>query len=547
MNTMQPAVSMKSKSLPLFWILLLGLALAGSILLFSVTAQWGLGTNSDSSNYIAGARNILKGHGYRNYGSLSLITHWPPFYSFTLAVIGLLGIDPLDGTRLLHTVLYGFNILMIGLILKKITGSSLTAFFGSLFMLTALPMFEVHTRVCSEPWFIFFSFTAFYLLNQYLGGQSKTYFFGAAILTALACLDRYVGVTVIGTGVLSLFLLSRNKLAARFKESLLFLTISALPLGLWLLRNKLRANDLMSKSVNPPSFSFEYLQMAFNTFTTWLLPASVPSLLRHISLCLALAAAVVLVILIVSKEIKRGSDKIFTTDGSLRFVALLIVFMVCYSGLHIAHHVIMNASVSAGDRHFSPLFIAGLLVTLIFLDRFVKLSPNAPFKKIAVISLLLLMGFSYLLSAAQEFATFWKNGYGHTSRFWRASETMIKTKSLLKDEFIYTNNSSAVYLIVNAPARRLPSKINKKKYRHDEEAQINSPVLLSQLRKISERLLDKEGYVVFFSRRQQWYSLTQTELEKYLPITPVIKLKDGVIYKADPAREYEILHAKGIE
>ncbi len=541
------AETVKTKPFAFSFFLLLALALTGSILLFIVTASWGLGTNSDSANYIAGARNILTGHGYRNYGSLSLITHWPPFFSFTLAVIGLLGIDPLDGARILHSALYGVNILMIGLILRKLTGSLIAALFGAYFMLASMPMIEVHTRVCSEPWFIFFSFTAFYLLNQYLAGQSKKYLFSAAALTGLACLDRYVGVTVIGAGTLGLFLLSRKKLAARVKESLLFLAISALPLGLWLLRNKLLANELMSKSVNPPSLSFEYLQMAFGTFTTWLLPASVPSLVRHIGLFLTLVGAAILVVLIVSKEIKHGATKIITTDDSLRFVALLMVFMVCYAGLHIVHHVIMNASVSAGDRHFSPLFIAGLLIVLILLDRFVKLSPSAPFKKIAVISLLLLMSFSYLLSAAQEFATFWKNGYGHTSRFWRASQTMVKTKSLLKGEFIYTNNSSAVYLIVNAPARRLPSKINKKKHRYDDGTEIDSPDLLSQLQKIALRLLDKEGYVVFFSRRQQWYSLTQAELEKYLPITPVAKLKDGVIYKADPAREYDVLHAKGIE
>ncbi|HMV28877.1 MAG TPA: hypothetical protein PKE23_05795, partial [Anaerolineales bacterium] len=81
--------------------LILGLlALSGTFLILYATPQ-GMGLFDDSIAYIAGARSILAGQGYREawLASNQPVTHFPPGFSTVLALVGISGLDPLRGTR----------------------------------------------------------------------------------------------------------------------------------------------------------------------------------------------------------------------------------------------------------------------------------------------------------------------------------------------------------------------------------------------------------------------------------------------------------------
>src|SRR5512140_3077112 len=93
------------------------LALVGIALVLRATPE-GLGLSDDSIGYIAGARSMLAGHGYREawLASDQPVTHFPPAYSSVLAFVGLLGIDPLRGARLLNALLFGLNIARAGIL-----------------------------------------------------------------------------------------------------------------------------------------------------------------------------------------------------------------------------------------------------------------------------------------------------------------------------------------------------------------------------------------------------------------------------------------------
>ncbi|HXV28350.1 MAG TPA: hypothetical protein VD913_05220, partial [bacterium] len=426
-----------------FW-LQAGIAVTGGFLLYFCMGPWGIGTNSDSANYIAGARNILNGYGYRNFGSLSPITHWPPLYSFSLALIGLLGIDPLDGARLLQSILFGINILLIGIIIRKMTGALKMALLGAFLALASTPLLIVHTWACSEPWFLFFTFSGLYLLVQYLGGKPKSYLYYAAGLTALACLDRYAGAAVIAAGTLSILLLHNKDRWTRFKDCFVFGSISFIPLGLWLVRNELMAGNLMRKSVQIHPPSADYFLKAYDTFSTWVLPEQLPAAVRHVSLLFVIMFFCLLACSVISKELRTQPLKLFVRDDLLRFITALVIFMVCFAGMHIAHHVLMNASVSAADRHFSPLFVAGLLIALMFYGRFLKSSSGQPILQKTLVFSLFLFAFSYAFSSTQLMLDFYKDGYGHTSRFWRMSETINRIKALPQNALIYANNNAVI-------------------------------------------------------------------------------------------------------
>ena len=98
--------------------LTLGLLTVIGIFLVLRSTPEGLGLSDDSIAYIAGARSLLAGHGYREawLASNNLMTHFPPGFSSALAVIGLLGLDPLRGARFLNAILFGFSTALIGIL-----------------------------------------------------------------------------------------------------------------------------------------------------------------------------------------------------------------------------------------------------------------------------------------------------------------------------------------------------------------------------------------------------------------------------------------------
>ena len=101
------------------------LAVSGVWLLASSTPE-GLGINDDSIAYIAGARSILDGNGYREawLASNGPVTHFPPGYPAVLAFIGFItGLDPLRGARALNGLLFGLNIVLTGWVGWRMTGS----------------------------------------------------------------------------------------------------------------------------------------------------------------------------------------------------------------------------------------------------------------------------------------------------------------------------------------------------------------------------------------------------------------------------------------
>src|SRR5512138_2401152 len=89
--------------------LALGLiALLGMVLIIKTTPD-GLGLSDDSIAYIAGARSMLAGNGYREawLASNGPVTHFPPAFSSLLAFFGTFGIDPLRGVRWVNAFLFG--------------------------------------------------------------------------------------------------------------------------------------------------------------------------------------------------------------------------------------------------------------------------------------------------------------------------------------------------------------------------------------------------------------------------------------------------------
>ena len=83
-------------------LLTIGLLAVGGIWALAYSTPLGLGLNDDSIAYIAGARSIMNGNGYREawLASNGPVTHFPPGFPGVLAFIGL--VTNLDRTVYAH-------------------------------------------------------------------------------------------------------------------------------------------------------------------------------------------------------------------------------------------------------------------------------------------------------------------------------------------------------------------------------------------------------------------------------------------------------------
>src|SRR5512138_2425133 len=103
------------------------IALIGMVLILRATPN-GLGLSDDSIGYIAGARSMAAGRGYREayLASDGPVTHFPPAFPSVLAFFGFLGIDPLHAARFVNAFLFGLNAALLGILAWRMT-PSLTA------------------------------------------------------------------------------------------------------------------------------------------------------------------------------------------------------------------------------------------------------------------------------------------------------------------------------------------------------------------------------------------------------------------------------------
>src|SRR5262245_38410829 len=99
--------------------------LAGlAVVLLLFATRPGLGVGPDSTTYLDAARHLRQGEGLvvleGSHGTRPL-SHYPPLYPALLALAGTASADALAGARALHALLFGVNVLLVGLLIRRAT------------------------------------------------------------------------------------------------------------------------------------------------------------------------------------------------------------------------------------------------------------------------------------------------------------------------------------------------------------------------------------------------------------------------------------------
>lgn len=448
------------------FLILLGLAVLGTLLVLRATPE-GLGLSDDSIAYIAGARSMLAGEGYREawLASNQPVTHFPPGFSSVLAFLGLFGLDPLRGTRFLNALLFGLNAGLLGILAWRMSSSLIAGLVLSALFVASGEMLQVHTVAMSEPLFIFLSLLSFWMFDLYFERHHHPLwlilcgtFVGAAYLT------RYSGLALLGTFVVALLILHKNP-RRRLVRAGWFLA-AALPwiLG-WAVRNWLVAENATNRILAWHPVTAENIRIGLRVFSEFLIP--VEAWRREIFKQAGIIETLVVVILgavlvwvlhkawrLVSQPAPApGAER--TGNETMEVIPFTTaLYLFAYLASILASMTVFDAATKFRLRILVPVFVS-LLILLVYLGVWLWSRRRELVIALAVI----LLGFS-IQKQNITMENWAKSGLGYASFKWYDSQAMAFLRELPAGTRIYTNEAPAVYLYTGRGNYVLPDRID---------------------------------------------------------------------------------------
>ena len=446
--------------------LTLGLLTVIGIFLVLRSTPEGLGLSDDSIAYIAGARSLLAGHGYREAWLVSAkpITHFPPGFSSALALVGLFGLDPLRGARFLNALLFGFSTALTGILGWRMTKSLVAGLvLAALFVLNG-SLLQVYTTAMSEPLFIFLSLLAFWMFDLYFERDAHwLWLVLCGIFVGVAYLTRYAGLALLATFLVALFIL-HDTWRKRFVSAGIFLA-SVVPwiLG-WSLRNLLVAGNATNRELIWHPIMASNFDTTLSVISRFLVPVAdwQKQLNKMPWLFIALAVLILLVVLVwvsikawkyfrypLTPRSPLSQGEGVGVRETISFTTGLYIFG--YIASIIASMLLFDASTKFQLRILAPVF-ASLLILLVVLGVWLWRKR----REIAIVLALLVIGISIYnqIVTVQDLS---KGGQGFASFIWYDSKQMAYLRTLPRTTMIYTNETGAVYLYTERPTYSLPN------------------------------------------------------------------------------------------
>ena len=442
------------------------LVVIGILLVLRATPD-GLGLSDDSIAYVAGARSMLAGQGYREawLASNQPVTHFPPAFSSVLAFLGMFGIDPLRGARVVNALLFGLNAGLLGVLAWRMTPSlSAGLVIAALFILNS-EILQVHAVAMSEPLFIFFCLLSLWMFDLYFERHNHWSWLAlCGTFVGMANLTRYAGIALVATFIVALLIL-RDGWRTRLTSVGIFMA-SVLPwiVG-WAIRNRLVAENATNRVLAWHPVTADNLRLGIRTFADFLIPVESwrkemikqPGIIEGMIL-IVLGAVMVWVVAKAWKyfsEPQQESMEDRIDAGSREIIPFTTgLFLFSYLASILAAMTIFDAATKFKLRILSPAFVC-LLILLVYLGIWFRNRRRATV--ILVTFILLCFAFYKQFITVNQWS---KGGLGYASFQWYDSQAMAYLRELPEAVMIYTNEPGAVYLYTGRGSYVLPDRFD---------------------------------------------------------------------------------------
>jgi 4-amino-4-deoxy-L-arabinose transferase-like glycosyltransferase len=456
-------MNIRVTSRPAVFIAVLLISLLGFLLVLQATPE-GAGLSDDSIAYIAGARSMVAGQGYREawLASNGPVTHFPPAFPSVLAFFGFLGIDPLHAARFVNAFLFFLSAGLLGILAWRMT-PSLTAglVLAALFALCS-DLLQVHAVAMSEPLFIFLSLLSFWMFDLYFERDQHWWLGACATFVGMAYLTRYSGVALVATFVVALLILKKGW-KQKLATSAMFVA-GTLPwiLG-WTIRNKLVAENATNRTFAWHPITVENLHIGLRTVADAFFPIEAwrktaiqnPVILEAL---IVLILGMVLVWLTIRAWKYLSEPQPLTANSSptgrevISFTTGLYLF--AYLASIVSSMLMFDAATKFRLRIVAPMFVS-LLILLVYAGVWLR-NKNRP---VVVVLTFVFLAFS-AYKQINTVSDWSRGGEGYASFQWYDSKAMAYLRELPADVHIYTDEPAAVYLYTGRGNYVLPDRFD---------------------------------------------------------------------------------------
>lgn len=489
------------------------------------STPYGPGLINDSVVYIGGAENILAGHGYSRTsggGEIKPLTVNVPLYSYTLAAVAKTGVDMITAGWLISLTCFVLNGLLAAWLSLRMTRSKFWAVMAAFLVVTSESVLRAHTFALSEPEFITLMLASLLLITYGIDRKNWYYAAGAGVLVSLAYMTRYIGLSLLATGIAAFFVFPKT-----WKERLVgigwFLPFSLLGGILWFARNLAVSGNAANRSLLYHPLTTDKLREGVQTLMTFLFPERFNLYDKFPVLFNGLAVLVIFALVVLVYLFWRSAGKSTQADEAVghQFAFIVAIQAVFYFVVLLLSLTFFDASTALENRQLVPVFICFILIVIYLLYR---LEHRGGWKSWVSLALTAIILFTGAYDGRRAVIDLHADGQGYASAYYRNSQT-IEALKRMPPVTIWTNRVPAVNLLADRPAYALLAPI-------DPLTRQKRPNYDSSLRSIRQSVLDGNTILVVFEARQvlndpvegQWLK----DLTKDIP--PVFESDDGMIF-----------------
>jgi hypothetical protein len=473
--------------------------------------------------YLSAAGNLLDGAGLLavdSDGGLEPMTHLAPLFPAILAAAGAIGVEPAAAARGLNAALLGANAVLVGLLVRRLSGAALPALAGAALFLLSTDAIAAHAYALSEPVFLLLALSALLLAARHLETGRLPPLAAAGAAAGFSFLARYPGAFVAAGAAAGVWLAARARGRAASRPAILLAAVAAVPAGAWMLRNSLAAGTAVHRSLafHPPGR--EHLDQTARTISGWVLPLAIPREARLLAAA-AVAAAFAALWIRDGRALRRGPAPPAARDVRI----LLGAFTAAYAGLLVVSITFVDAATPLEPRILLPLFAALLVTATGSLGRAAGSARGGAARKAIPAGAAIVLGLFYLARGAAWVTDARAEGLGYASERWRTSSLVEAVRRLPEVAGVHTNAPEAVHWLTGRIPSGLPARIDRFTLRPD-------PAYERRMDELRGALAREGGYVVHVEGLRRDHLPPEEELVRRLGLALVERHPDGVILSA---------------
>ncbi len=240
----------------------------------SASSLYGLGIDGDAAWHLSAGASLARGDGLVTCLG-EVFSLWPPLYPAVMAALDLLGFDVLEALRALHLAALAASIALAAWLAFRLAGSHLAAAATAGSLSLSWRMHEYTVQIVSETFFLPLVLGALAVALALQREFTRKRFVWLIALSALACLQRYLGIAlVLSVALVALARPEWGSLAQRLRRVATYSLLSLAPLGLWFLRNRALDSSWTGGRDETPQGFTEALDAAARTLRLWAEPAN---------------------------------------------------------------------------------------------------------------------------------------------------------------------------------------------------------------------------------------------------------------------------------